>query len=666
MSPRLRTAACAVVLFAINAFVARRLFWIDFTNHMESIESSYMSISRWAMDHWHDLTWFPLWFTGSPFDRVYQPGLHLTVAEVARVLHWTPEHSYHFLTGLAYAFAPVTLFWLCNALTRRWGYALTAGLLFSLFSATLVLVPLVRLDIGGWSLPRRYQVLVEYGEGPHTTAVTMIPIVIWLLERAAATRRWWFILTAPLALAALVLTNWPGTMGLCMALAAYGFATLTRDAAGRWLTLAGIAGVAYLIALPWVSPSIVQLVLRNAQQSDKTPLGGRRLVILGVLILVLLATRLVLERVGADRWLQFFLYFTVITGVVFLGSEWFQWKLLPQANRFQVEFDMAAAALAALIAAAVYNRIGPRWRVLALAVFVVVCGVQVRRFGRWVKGFTRPINIASTIEYRMAKWFDSNMQGRRVFAPGNVSLWMNMFTDVPQVAGCCDQGVPTDVYRHAVYVIYTGQDAGPRDVEYSLMWLKAYGAAAIGVTGPASTEYFKPYWNARKFDGVLPQLWRDDDNAVYGVPRPSYSLAHVIPRSAIVRTPARNGLDVGPITPLVDALDDARPPFASFTWRNGHEAEIEAVTGPEEVIFVQVTYAPGWRALENGRKLAITPDALGTMAIQPAHTGASRIRMVYDGSAEAVWTRWGQIAGFATLGVWVVIAWRYSLRAKSA
>src|SRR5947209_14733149 len=222
------TALCAALLFAINAFVARRLFWIDFTQHMESIEGSYMSISRWAMDHWHDLTWFPLWFTGSPFDRVYQPGLHLSVAELARILQWTPEHSYHVLTGLAYALAPVSLFWLCYSLTGRRGYAFTAGLMFSLFSATLVLVPGIRHDIGSWLLPRRYQILVHHGEGPHTAALALAPVVIWLLHRAAETRRWFFIVSAPVALGALVLTNWPGTTGLTMALGTDGLAALNR------------------------------------------------------------------------------------------------------------------------------------------------------------------------------------------------------------------------------------------------------------------------------------------------------------------------------------------------------------------------------------------------------------------------------------------------------
>src|SRR5205085_9703596 len=130
-------------------------------------------------------------------------------------------------------------------------------------------------------------------------------------------------------------------------------------------------------------------------------------------------------------------------------------------------------------------------QLVALCVFVLFCAAQVRGYDGYASGMTHPIDITSTIEYKMAKWFDANMQGHRVFAPGNVSLWMNMFTDVPQVAGCCDQGIPSQAYRHAVYVIYTGENAGSRDAEISLTWLKVYGAAAVGVSGPNSTEYFR-------------------------------------------------------------------------------------------------------------------------------------------------------------------------------
>ena len=94
---------------------------------MESIEGSYMSIARWAAANWSDLTWFPLWFNGMPFEKVYQPGFHFTVAGLSTLLGWTPQHAYHFLTAITYSAGALTLFWLCYAATKDRVQAFAGG-----------------------------------------------------------------------------------------------------------------------------------------------------------------------------------------------------------------------------------------------------------------------------------------------------------------------------------------------------------------------------------------------------------------------------------------------------------------------------------------------------------------------------------------------------------
>jgi hypothetical protein len=652
LRPRALTIGALFLLFAINAYVCQELFWVEFTQRMEAIESSYMSISRWAMDHWQDRSWFPVWFTGTPFHRVYQPGLHLTVASVARTLGWTPQHTYHFVTGLMYCLGPVTFFWLCYTATRRRGYAFVAALLYSLISPLCFAVPGIHHDAGGFFLPRRYQVLVHYGEGPHMTAMFLLPLVIWVLHRAMADRDWRAIAATPVALAVVPLTNWPGTIGLSMAIAAY---VLSRvSAIKNWAILLCSAVLAYLISCSWIPPSILRAVTRNAQQSDATMLGISQLAAFAGLAAALFGLHRLFERFRAGWWVRFCSYFTLITGAVSIGREWLGWRLLPQPNRFQIEWEMGVLALVALALAAVYTRLPKRMQTVCIAAVALFCVMQVRQYRRYARRVTQPIDITSTIEYRMAKWFDANMQGRRVFAPANVSFWMNMFTDVPQVAGCCDQGIPTQQYRIATYVIYTGQNAGARDAEISILWLKAFGADAIGVTGPDSTEYYKPYWNPRKFEGVLPLLWRNGDNAVYRVPRRSASLAHVIPKSAVVARPAENGLDTGPLEPLVAAMEDTSIPPAAFRWLNQHEAEIDATVQDGQVVFAQITFDHGWRATSEGVNLRIASDALGMMVVDPGRSGPTRIRLTYDGGLEARITTLLTAAGFLLLLLWSV------------
>ena len=121
----------------------------------------------------------------------------------------------------------------------------------------------------------------------------------------------------------------------------------------------------------------------------------------------------------------------------------------------------------------------------------------------------------------------------------------------------------------ATYTIYTGENAGDRDAEYSILWLKAYGCHAITVPGPQSREAYKPFRNPRKFEGVLPLLWHDEDDSIYAVPQRSTSLAHVIPAGAAVVRPPIHGLDVPEVTRFVAAMEDPAMPLADFSWQSG-------------------------------------------------------------------------------------------------
>lgn len=651
------TALCMLGVFLLNAFLCHELFHREFTERMESIESSYMSVSRWAMDH-TERGWFPVWFNGMPFRNVYNPGLPLTVATVARAAGWTAQHSYHFLTALEYCLGPITLFWLCWRVTRSRGFGVTAALLYSLFSPACLFGPLIRADTAHLLTARRFLILVHYGEGPHTTAVMMVPLVILTLHYALTERKLWAIALAPLALAAVVLTNWPGSVGLCMAIAAFLASRLRSERPIHWPLLAGIAVVAYLIACPWIPPSTIALAQRNAQQSDNTVLGATQLIGWALIAVAVLVFHFVFQRVGTDRWLRFFAYFTFITGTVAIGREWFDLRLLPQPYRFQVEFELAFCAVIAYGGKRLYDALPDRWRLVLVCGLTVFLAAQAVKFRRYAESQVRAIDITRTIEYRMAKWFDGHMGGARVFAPGNVSLWMNMFTDTPQVAGCCDQGVPTYEERIATYVIYTGQNAGSRDGEVSLLWLRAYGADAIGISGPKSTEYFHPYWTPGKFEGVLPVLWRDGDNAVYDVQRRSRSLAHVVTPQQLVMRPPVNGLDTADLERYVSAIEAPNAPRANFRWVNTRAGRVEADASAGRVVSVQISYDPGWQATVGGAPRRTFSDALGLLVIDPACQGRCTIDLTWTGGREAKWTKAGQAGGFIVLLGWIAVGLR--------
>ena len=555
---------------------------------MDSIESAYMSIARWAVGHWGSLDWFPWWYGGMPYFRVYQPGLHVSVAALAQVSGWTVQHAYHFLTATTFCLAPVTLFWLCYVASRSVFAGLTAGLFYSLISPSTLLVKVVAADTDGLFTGRRFVILTRYGEGPHTTAVMMIPAILLLLHYAMTEQKRWAVVAAPFALAALVLTNWPGTVGLALAVVPYLLSRVGASKAVNYPISIALAVCGYLLTAPWLPPSLVFAIQKNAQTADTTKLGGGQLLSAVLALAIIGVLHWILERWKVNPWTRFFAYYALLSGAVALGNDWFGWRLLPQPNRFYLEFELALAGLLGMALHFFYQRSSPYGKVLLAVLVVGICGSQVASYRQYVNAQLPPFDITKRVEYRLAKWFEANMAGRRVFAPGNISFWMNMFTDTPQVAGCCDQSVPDQEQRIAVYVIYSGDGTGDREVENSLLWLRAYGADAVGVTGPKSEEPFHPVRNFKKFDGVLPVLWREGQDAVYDVPRRSRSLAHVLPASRLVTVPPANGIDVKELAPFVEALESTEFTPASFRWEGTRRALIEAEARAGELASLRV------------------------------------------------------------------------------
>jgi hypothetical protein len=230
---------------------------------------------------------------------------------------------------------------------------------------------------------------------------------------------------------------------------------------------------------------------------------------------------------------------------------------------------------------------------------------------------------------------------------------MNLYSDVPQFFGCCDQSVRNNEHRIATYIVYSGEGTGSHDGEVAATWLTAYGISAVGVAG--KSQLGQPFGNPRKFDGVLPEVWRSGEEVVYRVQESGTSLVHVVDRSAIVQRHPVNGIDIEPLQSLIAALDRPAGP-ASLRWLNQHEAEIAAETGPNHVLFVQETYDPGWHATESGTELEIAPDALNLMTIVPRGEGKPRIRLRYTGGPEDRIMRAAQIVGLASLVLWTLRA----------
>jgi hypothetical protein len=258
---------------------------------------------------------------------------------------------------------------------------------------------------------------------------------------------------------------------------------------------------------------------------------------------------------------------------------------------------------------------------------------------------------------------DRNRHGERAFIAGSSSFLYNVFTDNPQFQGGHIQFAVNPLIPGAVFQIQSGTDAGARGTAVSVEWLKAFGARAIAVSGPKSTDPYQAFANPRKFDGVLPLLWREGDDAIYEVPSRPASLAHVIPAAAEVRRRPIHGLDIDPVEPYVAALEDPRYPLATFQWKGMSEAEIHATVERGQVVAVQVTYDPGWEAYANGKRQPIRGDAIDLMVIEPDCRGPCEVSLRYTGGKDRVVTR---AMSLAAMLVALAFGWfgRHPLRSR--
>ncbi|MDQ6708705.1 MAG: hypothetical protein M3Z85_22330 [Acidobacteriota bacterium] len=636
-------------IFVVNVYLCHELFFLHYSKFLGSIEAAFISISRYVIQNSRDLTWFPLWYGGIPYQNTYPPLLHWIVAGAAQLTRTCPAHAHHLVTAFFYCLAPVSIYALVLRLSRSQTASFGAGLFYSLIAPSAFLAGSVLGDLRTPLGPRRLQALVVYGEGPHITALALIPLALLCLDVAVARRKPAYSVLAAFSMAAVALTNWLGAFALALAVASYLLANHQR--LRTWLTTSGIGVLAYLLACPWIPPSTIRAIQFNAQTigGDYTKIYSRLPSRLAILAICLLGLKYLFHRFKTAHQIQFAVFYAVLTGTITLAAEWFKFYLVPQPERYHLDMDQG-------IVLAVFCAVGtiviaiPRWfQAVAILILVFAADSQVHRIRRFARDWIQPIDMTATSEYRIAKWFDANMNGARVMAAGSTSYWMNAFTDTPQLGGGFDQGVVNRQARIAHYIILSGENAGERDAEISILWMRAFGIQAVAVGG-------SPYSNPGKFDGILPLVWQEREARIYHVPQRSASLAHVVRREDLVSRAPIHGLDVGGIRKYVAALEDPTLPAPDFRWTSRHTAEITANLHAGQLLSVQESYHPGWRATVNGSRRRVTFDSLGLMVIEPDCDGPCVVELMYDGGVEMRIAHWLSLLALLGSGTIAVVS----------
>jgi hypothetical protein len=217
------------------------------------------------------------------------------------------------------------------------------------------------------------------------------------------------------------------------------------------------------------------------------------------------------------------------------------------------------------------------------------------------------------------------MRSERVAVVGTVSFWMNVFTDTPQVSGCCLQSINNVQNSTLNYVIPYGYSTDAESADYSMLWMKAHAVHAIALGGPQTREQYKAFHFPDRFQGRLSLLWQQGDDYIYRVPARASGLARVVRRGDLVVHPPANGIDVQELRRFVEALDNSGLPVVQTMWEGTNQATISGTLEPGHVISVAVNHDSGWQAHVNERVVPVRGDGLGLLVVEPGCSGRCEI-----------------------------------------
>lgn len=642
-------AAYGLIIVWINVYICRELFTTA-NAPMNSMHGFWMALAKRGSGAWFQANWWPFWDCGIPFEFTYAPLIPWLISAWSALRGITPELAFQSITGLVYCFAPLSLFLLVWAMTRAPGYSFLASLFYSLTSPSQIVVPDAEFSLRHFWDARRLYIVAIWDDTPHMAAMALLPLVILFLVLSIRRRRFIYAVILILLIALMALASDFAPVEVIMASLCVVAVFPRKDYSRNALVVLAVGVAAYAIVSPFLSPSML-LAIRRASASHEGGSTLGSLIALAILTVGWIILWRILERRNVGWPLRFFALFAYLTTSVPVIAAWFQRQFLPQPGRYKLEMELALAPILVFGLRPLFQKASPALKAALLFLLFALAAEQIRSHRLYAKQILAPADQTRTIEYRTATWANQNLPGVRIMLPGSIAQWANNFTDLAQFAGSSWSQAYSQVQQRGLAAIYNGGESPQLDARTSLVWLKAFGVGAIAVSGPNSQEFWKPFSHPAKFDGLLPELWREADVTIYRVPQRTDSLAHVVSETAIVRHPPAGPQDTGQIEKYVAALDDPSLPAAEFRWSGPNQIQIRAGAASGQAISVQVSYHPGWHATAGNRSVEVRRDGLGLMWLRPECSGPCEIQLAYDGGWELRLCRYLSFAAlFALVG----------------
>lgn len=648
-----------VLVFLVSAVLIRPMWKAKYTDNWGSIESTFIADARILKDHWPRPLWQPYWYVGTRFDYVYPPALRYGTAALAKYYPMETAKAYHLYAAFFYCFGIAGVYFLARVGFRHRILALIAAFLAAVVSPGYLFLPEVAND-GFRFGTSKLNALVRYGEGPHMTALAWIPFAIGFAWISFSRKSYPWALASGVACAMVVSNNFYGATALAMffPLLIWTFWVTRRDWKLVRFALV-IPAVAYGLTAFWLTPSYLEITLRNMQYvSSKGNLWS------GVVGMLLLVSFLSISdrryRNQPERGWELFvvgasLFFTINTA----ANRWFNFRLIGEPARLVPEVDIILNFLALLVAFWLWRKhFAGRIVVAAFAIGLIALHHNYLRHHRAI--FPAPTDHKPSIYYQIPAWIAQNHPNARSYVTGAVRFWYNTWHDLYQLGGSSEQGLENQVVMPSQWEIVLGESH-----ERAIAWMQILGVDLVAVHGPKSAEWYKDFQYPKKFDGHLKALYDDGaDNRIFEVPRRYRSIARIVDTRQLEALPKLiDQADLVGLQKYVQVFEGGPEAPTATQWIGTDELLVKAATGTGQSLIVQATYDTNWEAVSNQGTLPIQQYApLGFMRID-APPGVTEIRLRFRKPFEKTV---GEIIFLLTLAGMGWTLWRHRSNTSSS
>ncbi|MGH9720478.1 MAG: hypothetical protein ACRD8O_09710 [Bryobacteraceae bacterium] len=632
ITPARRTLLEFVLIFLLAAVLIWPLFKIKYMEHWDSIEATFIADARFLKENWPHPNWQPLWYGGTRFDFVYPPALRYGTAALAKFYPMTEVRAYHIYTAFFFCIgiAAVYLFMYTISGSRTAGWLAAAAT--ALLSPSFLFLKEMRID-SGWLVPQRIGVLVRYGEGPHMTALALLPLALALSFRALERWRPASLAAAGVLSALVVSNNFYGATALALCFPVILWAVwITRLDRGIWMRAAGIVALAYGLTAFWLVPAYFEVTLNNLKLVAEPGNSWSIWVWLAAWVAFLTGSerwaRGRVDRISAVITWGLFVFFAIIV----LGHYYLNFRVIGEPTRLVPELDLAIILFAAETLRWLWSR-APDVRAARIALRTIAVAAVVVGFSTtfdWVsqsrKLFPRALNHMDRIEFKIPDWIAKNYPASRALATGSVRFWYTAWHSLAQMGGGSEQGLINHTINLAYLRVMLDESA-----ERAIHWMQTFGVDLVIVHDQRSQELYKDFVNPRKFDGAMPVVYDNGaGDAIYLVPRRWRSLARAVETERIKGIPYRRAeLDPEVLRRYAETLEKGPDAPTSTEWQGADALRVRAPVSAGQSIVVLITYDPAWRAYSAGRSLRTGRDVMGQTLIE-APPGDHDIRLVFE------------------------------------